>query len=165
MTPDLSILTDAQVLGLTGAAEARAELGPHGWQPAPIENMIAVMQTVEHRVMADPGRFGETIADACFEHDQYSCWNPGGSTPSPNHIWLMEQAAAVLNGTSVAPIVQQCISAAARIVAGILPDLVNGAESYYSPKSMVPKGRIPIWARGQTPCATIGEQFLFFKGV
>ncbi len=118
---NLSRLTDAQVLGLTGAA-------------------------------------------ACFEHDQYSCWNPGNGTPSPNHDWLIGQATAILTGKSVAPIVQQCISAAARILAGVLPDSVNGATSYYSPVSMVPKGRVPIWARGQTPCAEVGDH-LFFKGV
>ena len=163
--PDLTKLTDAQVLGLTGAAEARSVLvSGHGWQPAPIENMIAVMFTPVHRVMADPGRFGATVADACFEHDQYSCWNPGTGTPSPNHVWLIEQAAAILNGTSVSPIVQQCISAAVRIIDGILPDSVNGATSYYSPVSMVPAGRVPIWARGQTPCAEVGDH-LFYKGV
>jgi hypothetical protein len=160
---DLSKLTDAQVLGLTGAAEARSEFVPgHGWQPAPIESMIACMCTPINRVVADPKRFGATVSDACFEHAQYSCWNAKSGS---NHDWLMAQAAAILTGKSIAPIVQQCISAAARLLDGILPDVTNGAVSYYSPPSMVPVGRVPLWARGKTPCFTIGNQFLFFKGV
>ena len=89
-------LTDAQVLGLTGAAEARSEfIAGKGWQPAPIENMIAVMWTPIHRLAVDPDRFGATVADCCLEHSQYSCWNPGNGDPHSNHFWLMGQAAAI----------------------------------------------------------------------
>lgn len=159
---DLTQLTDAQVLGLTGAGEARAAFVPgHGWQPAPIANMVAVMCTAVNRVKADPARFGADVSDVCFEHAQYSCWNAGSGA---NHDWLMEQAAAILGGKYVAPVVASCISAAARLLEGIIPDAVNGATSYYAPISMVPPGRIPIWARGKTPVATVGDH-LFFVNV
>lgn len=159
---DLARLTDAQVLGLTGAGEARAMFVPgHGWQPAPIENMQAVMATAINRAKADPARFGADVRDVCFEHAQYSCWNPKSGA---NHDWLLSQAAAILAGRSVAPIVRDCISAAARLLEGIVPDPVNGATSYYSQVSMIPPGRVPVWARGQTPVATVGDH-LFFVNV
>lgn len=164
--PDLTQLTDAQVLGLTGAGEARAELvAGKGWQPAPIANMVAVMWTPIHRVHADPIRFGADIADVCFEHSQYTCWNPGHGPGAGNHDWVIAQAGAMLRGRSVSPIVRQCVAVAEDLLAGALPDTVNRATHYYSPVSMVPPGRVPIWARGKTPCATIGEQFRFFRDV
>jgi hypothetical protein len=162
MTMDLTQLTDAQVLGLTGAGEARARFVPgHGWQPAPIEDMVACMCTAINRVAADPHRFGATVSDACFEHAQYSCWNAKSGS---NHDWLLSQATAILTGRSIAPIVQQCISAATRLLEAIIPDAVAGATHYYSPVSMVPTGRVPLWARGKTPVATVGDH-IFFKGV
>lgn len=159
--PDLTQLTPAQVLGLTGAGEARAELEPgHGWRPAPISNMVAVMWTPIHRVAA--GLFGADVADVCFEHNQYSCWNLRSGS---NHDWLMSQATAMVTGRSVSPIVRQCVAVADDLLAGALPDTVNRATHYYSPVSMVPPGRVPIWARGKTPCATIGDQFRFYRDV
>jgi len=155
-------LSDAQILGLTGAAEARAYLDPdHGWRPAPLVNMIAVMWTPVHRVASDPQRFGETVTDACLAPAQYSCWTDGSGS---NHDWLLAQVQGLKAKTYVAPIVQQCIAAATQILAGQSHDLVNGATHYYAPVSMVPAGRIPTWAVGQTPVATVGDH-LFFKGV
>lgn len=160
---DLTQLTDAEVLGLTGAGEARAELVPHiGWRPAPLSNMIAVMWTPIHRVRADPTRFGRDVSDVCFEANQYSCWNARSGS---NHDWLLSQARAVLGGLSVAPIVKACIAAAGDLIAGDLPDTVNRATHYYSPVSMVPPGRVPIWARGKTPVAVIEDQFRFYRDV
>ena len=162
-TDDIARLTDAQVLGLTGAGEARAMLVPgHGWQPAPLSNMIAVMCTSINRVKANPARFGADVSDVCFEHAQYSCWNARSGS---NHDWLMSQAAAIVRNASVAPVVRQCITAAEQLLAGTIPDAVHGATYYYSPLSMVPAGRVPIWARGKVPCATIGDQFVFFKNI
>jgi hypothetical protein len=158
-------LTDAQVLGLTGAGEARSELVPgKGWQPAPLEDMIAVMWTPVNRVAADAKRFGADVSDACFEQNQYSCWNPRSGS---NHDWLISQATAILSGRSVAPVVRSCIAEAEKILAEGLPapiDPTSGATHYYSPKSMIPPGRVPVWARGHVPVARIGDQ-IFFKGV
>lgn len=163
--PDLSRLTPAQALGLTGAGEARSELVPgKGWRPAPAGDMAAVMWTVRNRLDSSPSRFGTTIPDVCFEPSQYSCWNPRSGE---NHDWLLGEAWAVLDGDPgrpPAPVVQACVSAAAGILGGIVPDPTAGATHYYAPLSMVPPGRIPAWARGRTPCATVG-QHLFFKGV
>lgn len=161
-TADLAQLTEAQVLGLTGAGEARSVLVlGRGWQPAPLENMVAVMQTAINRVQADPVRFGADVSDVCFEHAQYSCWN---ALSGPNHDWLMSQARAILTGKYVATVVTRCIVLAAQLLAGTMPDSVNGATSYYAPLSMIPPGRVPIWARGKTPVATVGDH-LFFRGV
>lgn len=153
-------LSDAQVLGLTGAAEARSELvAPHGWRPAPLANMVAVMCTPLNRVQADPRRFGADVKAACLKPEQYSCWNVGSGS---NHDWLMEQVAAIANGKYVAPIVLQCIAVAAQLLDGEITDTVHGATSYFSPVSMVPPGHIPSWAVGKTPAARIGDQFWFY---
>ncbi len=158
---DLTALTDAQVLALTGAAEARAEFDGHTWRPAPLANMVAVMCTPINRVQANPHRFGATVKDACLAHQQYSCWNVASGA---NHDWLMAQAAALLSGKYVAPIIQQCLTAAEALLANATADVVNGATHYYAPISMVPAGRVPDWAIGKVPVATVGEH-LFFKGV
>lgn len=151
-------LDDAQVLALTGAAEARAMLDPtRGWERAPLANMVAVMCTPINRVKADAHRFGATVTDACLAHEQYSCWTPGGS----NDAWLLEQAAAVGAGKGIAPVVQQCLDAATKLLDGDLPDAVSGATHYYSPVSMVPPGRVPDWAVGKTPVATVGDHLFF----
>jgi hypothetical protein len=169
---DLSILSglsDAQILGLTGAAEARAEFIPNRdgkggyWAIAPIERMMAVMCTPINRVTANPLRFGKTVAQACLANQQYSCWNE--STTDKNHLWLIEQVQAVATpGKYVAPIVQRCIAAAEKLLNGSVKDSVNGATHYYAPPSMIPPGRVPSWAINKTPCATSGNH-LFFKGV
>src|ERR1019366_2458446 len=112
-----------------------------------------------NRFHADPMRFGDSVKDCCLEHDQFSCWNANSGS---NHDWLLGQVKALLTGAYVAPIIVQCISAAQKLLDGALPDSVAGATSYYSPKSMVPEGRIPVWARGKMPVATIGGQ-LFFR--
>ena len=155
-------LTPEQVLGLTGAGEARSILIPgHGWQPAGLDTMIAVMWTPVHRVAVDPARFGADVTATCFWPKQYSCWNPGSGS---NHDWVVAQGLAVAKGLYVAPIVRMCISAAEGILSGSGVDSVNFATHYYSPVSMVPPGRVPTWAVGVEPCAKVGEH-LFFKGV
>ncbi len=158
---DLTKLTAAQALGLTGAGEARAELVPgKGWLAAPLDDMVAVMWTPVHRLAL--GRYGSGIADVCFEAVQYSCWNPRSGS---NHDWVVSQAAIVLGGPgTVSGVVVECIAAAGRILAGVDDDTVDGATHYYSPLSMVPPGRVPAWARGLAPCAHVGGH-LFFKGV
>lgn len=154
-------LTGAQVLGLTGWAEARSYYTPHfGWRPAPMRNMLAVMCTPPNRLKANPARFGGTMKDVCLQPFQYSCWNPGGA----NHAALLEQVQHVLDNTVKDGILEGCLFAASNILAEIQADIVNGATHYYSPASMIPPGRIPDWAVGVTPVATIGGQ-LFFKDV
>ena len=158
----LATLTDAQILGLTGAAEARAYLDPvRGWSPAPINNMIAVMSTAINRVKASPERFGATVALACLAPKQYSCWNVYSGS---NHDWLLTQVAALVKGAGIAPIVKQCVDAATLLLDGATPDPVHAATPYYAPASMVPPGRVPDWAEGKTPVATVGDH-LFFVGV
>jgi spore germination cell wall hydrolase CwlJ-like protein len=159
---DLSTLTDAQVLGLTAAAEARSYLDPtKGWRLAPIENMVAVMCAVANRVKANPARFGATITAACLAPHQFSCWTEGSGS---NHDWLVGQVELVKAGLTPDGIVQGCIGVAGAIVAGRHADTVNGATHYYAPASMVPPGRVPDWAKGKTPVAEIGDH-LFFVGV
>lgn len=160
-TPDLSQLTDAQALALTGAAEARSYFDGKTWRPAPLANMVAVMCTPINRVKVNRLRFGATVKDACLEHQQYSCWNAASGA---NHDWLMTQADALLTGKYVAPIVQQCLAAAEQLLEGTSADVVNGGTHYFSPPSMQPPGRVPDWAIGKQPCATVGNH-LFFKGV
>ena len=156
----LPTLTEAQALGLTGAGEARSELVPgKGWRAAPLEDMVAVMWTVANRRALAP-RFGSTIQDVCFEHAQYSCWLSG----TPNNDWLLEEALLVAGAGEPSSVVQDCIVAAEGIVAATIADPTHEATHYYAPLSMIPPGRVPTWARGLTPCATIG-QHLFFKGV
>lgn len=164
---DVTGLTEAQVLGLTGAAEARSYFEPGvGWRSAPIANMVAVMCSVVNRQKADPARFGATVTEVCLKHAQYSCWTEGSG---PNHDWLMGQVAALKlpagsPGSLAAGVVTGCIGIAQRIIDGTHTDLVNGATHYYAPVSMVPPGSVPPWAVGKSPVATVGDH-LFFVGV
>lgn len=156
------LFTPAQILGLTGAAEARSELTVHGWRDAPMRDMLAVMCVPINRVRSNPRRFGATVEDVCFEHDAFSCWNPRSGS---NHDWVVSQARAVASGSAlVTAVVRDCIAGAQRLLSGVEPDLVRGATHYYSPLSMVPAGRVPVWARGLIPIMVIGGQ-LFFVNV
>jgi hypothetical protein len=155
-------LSDAQVLGLTAAAEARSYFEPGiGWRKAPIENMVAVMSAVMNRVKANPGRFGSSAKVACLQHAQFSCWTVGSG---PNHDWLMEQVALVEAGTVPTGIITGCIGLAQMFVDGHHADTVNGGTHYYAPFSMVPAGSVPPWAVGKEPVAKVGDH-LFFVGV
>lgn len=159
---DTTGLSDAQILALTGAAEARAEfVVGKGWTPAPLDRMIAVMCIPLNRVAASPKRFGATVSAACLASAQFSCWNEGSGA---NHDWLAGQVAKMKAGEAVADVVTDCLMASTALLEKILPDVVHGATHYYAPMSMVPTGRVPPWAVGKTPVATSGGH-LFFVGV
>jgi cell wall hydrolase len=153
-------LTDLQVLALTGWGEARSVLTTFGWQPGASLNLIAVMCTVLNRLKADPARYGSTISAVCWQHAQYSCWTEGPG----NDAALRAQIPAVEAGTVTDGQLLKCLTIARALIDGMDADVVDGATHYYAPLSMLPPGRIPTWAIGQTPIRILGGQ-QFFVGV
>lgn len=164
---DVNKLTSIQILALTGWAEARSTfVAGRGWMTSGADSMIGVMSTAVNRHKSDPARFGRTIGAVCLEHAQYSCWNPEAPHKQPdNHDALMAQADGLIAGRVVTDAtLRECLLWADGLVNGSIGDRVNGATHYYAPESMIPPGRVPDWAVGQTPVAEIGGQ-LYFKGV
>ena len=53
------------------------------------------------------------------------------------------------------PISAQCLSLARAAIAGTLPDITNGADSYEA------TGDGAYWAKGLTPVAVIGHQSFY----
>lgn len=93
--------------------------------------------------------FGDgTFADCCQRPEQFSCWNED----DPN-------LAIVLALTPDSGITAQVsYNSAMAAIDGSLVDNTNGATHYYAASLSEP----PYWAKGKTPCATIGKQ-IFFK--
>lgn len=150
-------LNDAQLVALTMWAEARGDQA----DGSSVEERIAVGCAIRNRVRM-PQRFGSGYRAVCLAPWQFSCWNAGTDA---NHQALMALATMVAGGQYTNdPLFDETMFLATGIVTGVILDRVAGATSYYAPASMVPKGSMPGWARGQKPVATVGRQ-LFFKGV
>jgi hypothetical protein len=157
-------LSPVQTLALTAWAEARSMLVPgKGWRPAPMRARACVVNVVLNRVKV--GRLawgGGTVKGVCLAPSQFSCWRPVQG--EANYVALVALAEQVLAGTATDALYRECEALALVGVAGLLVDSTKGATHYYSPASMVPKGRVPAWAVGQTPVADV-DGHLFFKGV
>ena len=147
-------LTPAQIVGLTIWGEARGS--------TPVLRR-AIASVIANRVKAQQPRWGLTPADVCLKPMQFSCWTPKGG---------VQNYAAVIKEAEKAAQDPLAWSKAAMfdtmygdpIVAGTFKDTVHGATMYYSPAAMVPKTRVPAWARGLEPVADISGT-LFFAGV
>lgn len=131
----------ADVLARTIWGEARGE-GAAGMQAvaAVVLNRVAVAR-------AHGGRFwwGGDIVSVCQKPFQFSCWNRS----DPNF-----KAISAVNGRDIHFATAQRI--ARRAVIGRIDDATNGA-TYYHAREITPH-----WARGATPCATIGRH-IFYK--
>jgi len=145
-------LDDVTAPALTAWAEARGDRREGG---SSVEERIAVLSVI--RTRARLGR--QTLKAVCLAPRQFSCWNPGDDT---NHLALLEQAERLVTHQAVDPILLETIYLAEGIAGDVILDRVGGATHYYAPDAMVPRGRVPAWARGRRPVAVVGRQ-LFFR--
>lgn len=128
---------ELDTLARTLWAEARGE-GRRG--------MEAVACVVQNRV-AQGGWWGNDIVSVCRKPWQFSCWNPGTRSleqllkvdPSDPHFALAREVAA-------------------SSVDGKLLDFTRGARHYHTIDVQ------PAWARGRSPCFTLGRH-IFFNSV
>lgn len=142
----MQLLTDpTQVVARTAWAEARSE-GATGMQ--------AVMNTFVNRA-SRPAWWGRDLLTVCLcaNRDgihQYSCWN----ATDPNR-------AAALAVTTADPQFVLALGLAAKLVAGSLPDITLGSDSYYAPKLATYK---PEWATDRFYRCTIGRHAFYRVG-
>lgn len=147
-------LSPRQALGLTAAAEARGD-----WREghSSVEERIAVMVVCRNR-LAQYAKFraaAPTFPAIVFAPWQFSCWNAG---TDPNHQWTMMIAERLaLQLPSGDPIVEESLFLALGVIEGVILDRTGGSVNYYSPRSMVPPGRVPKEAQGKQTLR-IGEQ-------
>jgi N-acetylmuramoyl-L-alanine amidase len=133
---DLVAAQADDILARTLVGEARGE-GNQG--------MTAVCNVIMNRV-AKPGWWGTDVKGVCLRPWQFSCWNVG----DPNRSFI-------LNLATDKAIYQVAHIIAQKAIDGDLPDITNGATSYYASSMTTP----PAWAAGKTPCAVIGRQLFF----
>jgi spore germination cell wall hydrolase CwlJ-like protein len=117
---------DVEEAARTAWAEARG-CGTRGMQA-----VINVMVNRSHH----PRWRGWTLTAICLEPMQFSCRNPG----DPNR-------AKLLSVTEADPQYAAAVKLAQAAVAGTLPDLTDGADSYYA-RSLHPP---PYWAKTARP--------------
>lgn len=119
--------------------------------------MVAVGCVIRNRVAW--GKWGSTYDAVCLARVQFSCWRPSGGTT--NYARLVQNAEAIRSGRR-SPSMALAYMVVAAIMDGSQEDITNGADHYYAPKAMVPKGRVPAWAEGLTPTAVI-ESHRFYR--
>lgn len=145
--PGASIgLDELSVLALTLHHEAGGE-GRRG--------LLAVGCVIRNR--AAWGKWGPTVRDVCLAFKQFSCWRPAGGTT--NYGRLVQHAEAIRAGRRP-PVMAAAFEVAADVLAGV-PDITGGADHYFAPAAMLPKGRVPDWALGVTPAATLAGHVFF----
>lgn len=152
-----AILSPVDVLALTMFGEARGD----GRDGSSIEERLAVGCVVRNRLLIGGNRFGATYQQVCWQRLQFSCWNQ--DDPNSATLWAAARSIAA-QIRIVDPLLKETHWLASGITELYVRDLTNGATHYYSPRSMVPVGRVPNWAFTKTPCARVGSH-LFFKGV
>ncbi len=149
-------LSPVQTVALTLFGEARNE---------PIEGRIAVANVIRNRVLADRPAWGLGYKGVCLKAWQFSTWLPAGG--QDNYETLMWVAGELLQPSDAAfpeRSVRECLWIAEGLIADQFRDTVKHATHYYSPTAMKPAGRVPAWALGLLPVATIGRH-VFFSGV
>lgn len=134
---DISSLSDQEIVAKTAWAEARS-LGSDGMQ--------GTINVVQNRLASGILWWGKTPRTICLHPWQFSCWNSN----DPNRPKL-------LSVTSSDPQYAIAMFLAANALAGLLPDIVHGADSYYADTMPQP----PSWVKDLTPCAQIGPHVFF----
>jgi len=124
------------ILARTMYGEARGE-GTAGLQ--------GVANVVMNRV-AKPRWWGKDVIGVCLKPFQFSCWNK--DDPNLNIIQNVERDNLIFN---------KAYEMATEAVQGALPDITDGATSYFAKGTPVPK-----WALGRRSCCEIGHH-LFYK--
>jgi hypothetical protein len=148
----IAALSPVQRVALTLWGEAR------GSSPALRAGIASVLL---NRVKAQHPHWGFTADEVCLQPKQFSCWNEGADR---NHLTVIDAARHLLNEGAAGPILRECLGLADAVCHGTHKDTVRKATHYYSPAAMVPKDRVPVWARGLTPVAVI-DGTKFYAGV
>ena len=117
-----------------GEARNQGELG-----------MQAVINVIRKRV-ALRWQGKTTPEDVCLAPYQFSCWLP--SDPNLPKLKAVDDTD---------PQFATALALADKAVNTYLPDVTNGADSYYARAMPSP----PYWARGLIPCATIKDHLFF----
>lgn len=162
-TEILAALDDRRTLALTAWAEARQVPRDIPSDHSPVEELIAVMVVVRNRrARARRWRAADASYKAiCLAPAQFSCWNPDSGS---NHDALMAIAGQLAlmpdDSYSIGPLIDECLYLADGVIAGVLIDCTNLADSYYAPAAMEPRGRIPAGAVGR-PLLLIGDQYFY----
>jgi spore germination cell wall hydrolase CwlJ-like protein len=146
---------DFQALALTLMFEGGGE---------PIEGRIAIGSVIRNRV-GHPKRFQPTFRGVCTARSQFSCWWSWGG--AANFGRLVDVTDKLLRGETLpfsaleTSVFQECCYVAEGIIGGQIRDRVRFATHYYNPAAMVPKGKVPEWAKGLSPVAKVGAHLFF----
>jgi spore germination cell wall hydrolase CwlJ-like protein len=132
---DLATALDDDAMARTICGEARGE-GNTGMQ--------AVANVIMNRV-AHPCWWGDSVKEVCLKPFQFSCWNVG----DPNR-------SVILNLDESFSVYRDALTIARQAIAGTLPDITNGATSYYAAGTPEPR-----WAFGKDSCAEIGQHIFY----
>jgi hypothetical protein len=152
----LASLTDTEALALTAWGEARQVPRADDDSRSPVEELLAVMCVVRNR-RNGWGHINPSYRAVCLQPSQFSCWNP---LSGANHDAVMAQGRLVTGGLPD-PEVLECLFMAGGVIAGTVIDRTDGADSYYAPDAMIPRGRVPTAAAGKI-LTRIGAQ-LFYR--
>lgn len=134
---DTDQFDDRNIIARTLWGEARGE-GEYGMQ--------AVANVIKNRLSSGVRWWGHSLRTVCLARYQFSCWN----AKDPNRPKLM----AV---TEDDPQFRIAIRLADQTLAGSLPDIVNGADSYVD--SRMPDK--PNWCRCRDPACIQGHHWFY----
>ena len=130
--------SDLDILARTIFGEARGES---------FEGKMAVAHVVINRVNRRHSDRWATIAQACLDYRQFSCW----LEEDPN--------IALITDVDVNdPVFRECLLAGLSALAPRAHDPTHGATHYHA------RGITPRWAKGHTPIVTMGGH-LFYTGI
>jgi spore germination cell wall hydrolase CwlJ-like protein len=141
----LDAMTDAQVVSLILAGEARSE---------PVEGIVGVANTIRNRVKADTW-FGKTFREVCLKPKQFSClFEAGGRANFKRVLALAKQFASKTEITD--PRIKQCVGVATLLMAdGYLTDNTHNSTHY------VVYTLSPEWAKGHKPAVRLGAHHFY----
>lgn len=148
------------VIALTMWGEARGD-----WRQgnSSVEERIAVGCVIRNR-LSEWKRFRaaeDSYKAVCLAPKQFSCWMPQGGLE--NYVSVMAFTRKIVEGIPwTNELLKECLFLADGIISGDILDRTNGATMYYAPDAMIPKGRVPSWAKNK-PAFPIGDQ-LFLVG-
>lgn len=144
---------DILVLGLTLFGEARGEPPEGRWAVGHvIANRARIAHSGHKRALYGDG----TVAGACLQKLQFSCWNEN----DPNSKLLREYLdAGELSAKAIkTDTLRQCILDGLHVLSGVYPDPTVGSTHYHT------KGVAPAWSMGVTPVLKLGNH-LFFNNI
>jgi len=149
----IDALGSTATVALTAWAEARGD-----WREgqSSVEERIAVIWTIMRR----SERRNQSVKEVCLAPKQFSCW--AATDGEANHKAVMALARAIVSEKGVSDALYlETRYLVEGVLCGVILDRTGGADHYYAPKAMIPRGRVPGWAKGKTPSARIGDQVFY----